>query len=574
MMKLEKLCTQTLYAFSLMTVALAGCKIEDSGEGSQVDAGGGGATGGAPGGGQPSGGTPAGGEPAGGAPAGGAPAGGAPVGGAPVGGAPVGGAPVGGAPVGGAPVGGAPVGGAPVGGAPVGGAPVGGAPVGGAPVGGAPVGGAPIGGAPVGGAPVGGAPVGGAPVPMAEASDCASPIDFAARATLNEATGFWTFAGDTNGAADTSVPSCGTSTGAGDTTFTFTVPAGGTWFFTTIPITPQFRSYDTILSLRSDCGDVATTLDCNDDDGFNLQSSITTTLEAGQTVFILVDGFRANVGPFELTAGLAPVAALGEACGADAGFAVCPEGAVCLDDSRFDDVPAVCAAVRNLNTGDACIPGSPLDACPEEDICFEDVCTTVRNLSTGDACDRGNPTAVCPESDVCFDAVCVTPRVLNTGDACVVGSPAACGPNDDCIAGTCEVRPDECPAEYGAVFDLNANPGADPNTWVFVGDTTDGVLDTACAGGMGEGAAMVHSFLVPADGVYTFETSDMFVDTVVYVRESCGFESTELACNDDGGEGTASLARARLSAGQTVYVFVDGFRRLDGGPYTLTVSAL
>ncbi len=594
MMKLEKFCTQTLCAFGLMAVALTGCKTEDSGDSSQVDAGAGGATGGATGG-----------APVGGQPSGGAPAGGEPAGGAPAGGAPVGGAPVGGAPVGGAPVGGAPVGGIPVGGEPVGGAPVGGAPVGGIPVGGAPVGGIPVGGIPVGGIPVGGVPVGGAVVPVGEPSDCMAPIDFAARATRDDATGFWTFVGNTNGAADTSVPRCGTSDGAGDATFAFTAPAAGTWFFTTVPVTPGFASYDTILSLRSDCGDVATTLDCNDD-SVNFQSSISATLEAGQTVFILVDGYRANSGPFELTAGLAPVAALGEACGPDAGFAVCTAGALCYDEAFFDDLPAVCTAQNALNTGDACDAFSPLDVCPEGDVCYRDVCAMVRNLSTGDACERGNPTtvcpegdacfnnictsprvlntgdacevgspAVCPDGDVCFDAVCTTPRVLNTGDACVVGSPVACGPSDECIAGVCAVRPDECPAGYGAVVDLNANPGAGANTWVFAGNTANGLLDTACARGTGSGAAVVHSFRVPVDGEYSFETRDMMLDTVVYVRDSCGFASTELACDDDGAAtGTASLARARLIAGQTVYVFVDGFNERANGAYTLTVSAL
>jgi hypothetical protein len=400
-----------------------------------------------------------------------------------------------------------------------------------------------------------------------------------------------------------------------------------------------------------------------------LQSAVATTLEAGQTVYVVVDGYQANSGPFELTIGIAPVAALGEACGPDAGFAVCPAATLCYDESFFDDVPAVCSAQNALSTGDACDASSPLDVCPEGDLCFRDVCTTVQNQATGDACERGNPTTICPEGDacfnnvctsprvlntgdacevgspavcpdgdacfnnictsprvlntgdacergnpttvcpegdacfnnictsprvlntgdacevgsptfcpngdVCFDAVCVTPRVLNTGDACVAGSPVACGPSDECVAGVCTVRPDECPAGYGAVVDLNANPGAGAHPWVFAGNTANGLLETACARGTGSGAAVVHSFRVPADGEYSFETRDMMLDTVVYVRDSCGFASTELACDDDGAAtGTASLARARLIAGQTVYVFVDGFNERANGAYTLTVSAL
>ena len=81
-------------------------------------------------------------------------------------------------------------------------------------------------------------------------------------------------------------------------------------------------------------------------------------------------------------------------------------------------------------------------------------------------------------------------------------------------------------------------------------------------------------FPIAADGEYSFETRDMMLDTVVYVRASCGYASTELVCDDDAGAGNASLAQARLTAGQTVYVFVDGFSARADGAYTLTVSAL
>jgi hypothetical protein len=64
------------------------------------------------------------------------------------------------------------------------------------------------------------------------------------------------------------------------------------------------------------------------------------------------------------------------------------------------------------------------------------------------------------------------------------------------------------------------------------------------------------------------------LDTVVYVRANCGSTVGELACDDDGGERPASLATAFLSAGQTVYVFVDTYNADASGPYTLNASYL
>jgi hypothetical protein len=69
--------------------------------------------------------------------------------------------------------------------------------------------------------------------------------------------------------------------------------------------------------------------------------------------------------------------------------------------------------------------------------------------------------------------------------------------------------------------------------------------------------------------LFTFDTNGSPTDTVLHVRNSsCG--GAELACDDDGGSGLASLLSVNLTAGQTVVVFVDSFS--TGGEYTLNVS--
>jgi len=575
-------CTRTLCALGLAAAVMTGCKTEDSGTGDQADSGAGGIEGGATPGGEVVGGT--------------------------TGGGLAGGESAGGAPVGGAPVGGAPVGGAPVGGAPVGGAPVGGAPVGGAPVGGAPVGGAPVGGEPVGGAPVGGEPVGGGVVPS-----CEGVTDFATVAVLNGETGRWTYTGDTTDGLSSGDPACGNSDGAPDNTFAFTAPEAGSWVFTTSPITPDFVTFDTILSVLSNCASVDSTLACDDDGGEGPASLTSIALAAGQTVYLTVDGFGSGSGAYELSAGLATLLADGEACGLDP-FSVCAPTSVCYEDFA-SEMPAVCTPVVTLNTGDACEFGNPLAVCPADDICYSDfnaevpeppVCTTVVVLNAGDACDPFNRVAVCADSDVCYNDVCTTPVRLNTGDACepfspaafcpvgdecfegtcttavtlnlgdacVPGSPAVCPAGTDCIGDVCAEVVAECPMEYGVPVDLNASPTMEPNAWSVVGDTTGGLDGTACDLGQADGLAVVYAFVAPVEGQYAFETTNTMLDTVVYVRENCGSTIGELACDDDGGVRPASLATAFLSADQTVYVFVDTYSADESGPYTLNVTYL
>lgn len=548
-------CTRTLCALGLAAAVMTGCKTEDSGTGDQADSGAGGIEGGATPGGEVVGGT---------------------TGGGLAGGESAGGAPVGGAPVGGAPVGGAPVGGAPVGGEPVGGAPVGGEPVGGAPVGGAPVGGAPVGGAPVGGEPVGGAPVGGGVVPS-----CEGVTDFATVAVLNGETGRWTLMGDTTDGLSSGDPACGSSDAAPDNTFAFTAPEAGSWVFTTSPITPEFITFDTILSVLSDCASVDSTLACDDDGGNGSASLTSIALAAGQTVYLTVDGYNTNSGAYELTAGLATLLADGEACGLDP-FTACAPTSECYEDFA-SEMPAMCTPVVTLSTGDACEFGSPVAFCPEGDICYTDfsaevpepsVCTTVVILSAGDACERFNRLAVCADGDECFEGTCTTAVTLNLGDACVPGSPAVCPAGTDCIGDVCAEVVAECPMEFGVPVDLNANPTMEPNAWSVVGDTTGGLDGTACEAGTGRGLAVVYAFVAPVEGQYAFETTNTMLDTVVYVRANCGSTVGELACDDDGGERPASLATAFLSAGQTVYVFVDTYNADESGPYTLNASYL
>ncbi len=216
----------------------------------------------------------------------------------------------------------------------------------------------------------------------------------------------------------------------------------------------------------------------------------------------------------------------GARCDIGRGINVCVDGTVCYDVTPDDAELAVCTEANLLGIDDACDTESPLDVCPAESVCL-------------------------------------------------VANP------DDGTEGVCTLVVAECPAEYGEVPDLNAAVAGE-GQWSFVGDSTTGFgLSSASgecfnAGDDPESLAIVHAFVAPATGLYGFETDTEF-DSVLYVRTSCGFINTELACNDDDRRGdftTTSYIEAELVQGETYFVFVDGFGADDFGPYTLIATQL
>jgi hypothetical protein len=79
--------------------------------------------------------------------------------------------------------------------------------------------------------------------------------------------------------------------GSGEAAFSFTAPASGAYVFDTLT-----SSFDTVLSLIDPgCFE----LGCNDDT-MNVTSQLTASLSAGQTVFIVVDGFGGSEGSYAL----------------------------------------------------------------------------------------------------------------------------------------------------------------------------------------------------------------------------------------------------------------------------------
>jgi hypothetical protein len=91
------------------------------------------------------------------------------------------------------------------------------------------------------------------------------------------------FYDSTVGGGDDSAPSCQSLSSAPDRDYVFIAPVTAEYTFDTVG-----SSFDTVMYLLDGCGGAE--LACNDD-GVEKQSKITTTLQAGQRVIVVVDGY-------------------------------------------------------------------------------------------------------------------------------------------------------------------------------------------------------------------------------------------------------------------------------------------
>lgn len=111
----------------------------------------------------------------------------------------------------------------------------------------------------------------------------------------------WAYMGDTALRIDQTSGTCGGG-GAPEEPVQFAAPADGVYVFRTAVDDGR----DTVMYARSRCGEAAleAQLDCNDDApvGGTLNSELTLALQAGQVVYVFVDGFGGGFGgPYTLT---------------------------------------------------------------------------------------------------------------------------------------------------------------------------------------------------------------------------------------------------------------------------------
>ncbi|MBV71018.1 MAG: hypothetical protein CMH52_06660 [Myxococcales bacterium] len=180
------------------------------------------------------------------------------------------------------------------------------------------------------------------------------------------------------------------------------------------------------------------------------------------------------------------------------------------------------------------------------------------------------------------------PRTADADDACdPVGARAVCSGDLFCFAAdataepTCGEPQTSCPGDWPEPEVLSGNPNAE--AWRFDGTLIGAPNYTtgSCGGGS---AQMLYSFTSVDGGTYSFLVNPSVAggDPIAYIRTHCGlggeYPDFELSCSDNhGGFTRSALVRAEISAGQTVYLFVDGAETESGpwrGEYELIVRKL
>lgn len=101
--------------------------------------------------------------------------------------------------------------------------------------------------------------------------------------------------GSTAGQPNATSGSCGGEQ-APDQAFEFTAPQDGEFTFST-----DGSDFDTVLYVLDGDDCTGAELGCDDDGGDSIQSRVTVTLNAGQTVAVVVDGYDDSSGAFVLT---------------------------------------------------------------------------------------------------------------------------------------------------------------------------------------------------------------------------------------------------------------------------------
>ncbi len=117
------------------------------------------------------------------------------------------------------------------------------------------------------------------------------PLPACAEEDLGWAVGASLITGTTVGDDDDLTQSCGGGSSGADRVHRWIAPVTGSFTFDT-----NGSAYDTVLTLyQNDC---TTELNCDDDGGIGLQSSITRDLLTGDEILIVVEGWVANEGNY------------------------------------------------------------------------------------------------------------------------------------------------------------------------------------------------------------------------------------------------------------------------------------
>src|SRR5437867_2499532 len=425
-------------------------------------------------------------------------------------------------------------------------------------------------------------------ISAALAGDCSSP-------TVIPAPG-GTFSGTTSGTSALA-GSCGRSGESPEQVFQWTPTVSGT---ATIQTCGAATTFDTVLYLRSGVCSTGPEVaaGCNDDTcpnatGLFRASRITPTVTAGQTYFIVVDGYGGAQGTFSLT--VTP-----PADPVPTTTTTLPGGGACSSPTA---IPAPGGTFSGTTSGTSALAGSCGRSGESPEQVFQWTPTvsgtatiqtcgaattfdTVLYLRSG-VCSGGPEVAAgcnddtCPNATGLFRASRITPTVTagQTYFIVVDGYAGAQGtfsltvtPPEDPVPTTTTTLPGG-----GAC----SSPTAIPAPGGTFSGTTSGTSALAGSCGSSENSPeRVYQWTPAVSGTATIQTcgAGTSFDTVLYLRSGVCANGPEMAagCNDDACANASGLFRASritptVTAGQAYFIVVDGYGGAQG-TFSLTVT--
>ena len=346
--------------------------------------------------------------------------------------------------------------------------------------------------------------------------------------------------GDTSGGTDHRTPPCGSTPGSPDDAWTFTPPQTGSYQV------HLDSSFDGVLAIYPRTSSADTPLECNDDFGSTRASRVITTLAAGTTYDVFVDGYHGASGAYTIG-----VTAVGPGVGTGPGPAPSTRRLALGRPVRGD----------TRQSGDSRAPGcGSQPGTPDEAWSFTPPRTASYQLHVDSEFDgvlaiyeQGN-VLECNDDFGTTRASRITRRLTAgvTYEVVVDGFGSNTGPYT--------LQATEITSQGGGAIALGQS--VQGNT-AARSDT----LTPSCGARAGS-PDEVWTFTAPANGVYQVDV-DADYDSVVAVLETGG---RELACNDDfGGSTRRSHVETSLTAGQNVTIVVDGYSG-GNGTYRLLVS--
>ncbi len=164
--------------------------------------------------------------------------------------------------------------------------------------------------------------------------------------------------------------------------------------------------------------------------------------------------------------------------------------------------------------------------------------------------------ADCDDTECAGSIVCVPEAVCDDGV-------------DDDIDGGADCLDEDCAADSVCDTSIaNYDLGTATGSGVASGTTVGGVDDSLPACSTSSLAEDIsYAWVAPSSGDWTFDLTGSSYDTVLHIL---GDDGGAIACDDDSGEGTASLIILPMYAGDLVVLVVDGYSS-GSGDYTLAI---